>query len=160
MMGLQVVGISEIKISCSPDDILITYSLGSCIGVAAYDPITRVGGMIHYMLPLSQISPEKAAGKPGMFADTGVPELLREMIACGAAKERLIVKVAGGAQLMDQNKFFNIGERNFLILRKILWKNNILIKGSDVGGVISRTLRFELETGKVTVKSINGETEL
>jgi chemotaxis protein CheD len=78
----------------------------------------------------------------------------------GASKSRLIVKAAGGAQLMDQHKIFNIGERNFLILRKILWKNNILMKNSDVGGMLSRTVRFEIDTGRVTVKSSLGETEL
>ncbi len=159
-MALFVVGISDMLTSRNPEDVLITYSLGSCIGVTAYDPMTRVGGMIHYMLPLSNISPDKAALRPAMFADTGVPALLNELFALGAAKNRIIVKAVGGAQLMDQHKLFNIGERNFLILRKILWKNNILIKSSDVGGMISRTLRFELETGRVIVKSSKGDVEL
>jgi chemotaxis protein CheD len=159
-MSLIVVGISDIQTSKSEDDVIITYSLGSCIGVTMYDPISKVGGMIHYMLPLSKISPEKAAAKPGMFADTGIPALLKEIFAMGASKSRLVVKAAGGAQLMDQNKIFNIGERNFLILRKILWKNNILIKAHDVGGEISRTLRFEIDTGRVTIKNSRGEAEL
>ncbi len=159
-MSLVVVGISDIRVSSNPEDVIITYSLGSCIGVTAYDPMARVGGMIHYMLPLSKISPEKADLKPGMFADTGIPALLNEIITMGASKSRLVVKVAGGSQLMDQNKVFNIGERNFLVLRKILWKNNILINASDVGGMLSRTLRFQLDTGKVTVKSSRGENEL
>jgi chemotaxis protein CheD len=159
-MSLIVVGISDLQASRDPQDVFITYSLGSCIGVTAYDPQVRVGGMIHYMLPLSQIAPDKAAAKPAMFADTGVPALLNTLLSLGAAKGRLIVKAVGGAQLMDQHKLFNIGERNFLILRKILWKNNILIKASDVGGMMSRTLRLELETGRVTVKSSHGEVEL
>jgi chemotaxis protein CheD len=159
-MSLVVVGISELQTSRDPSDVLITYSLGSCIGVTAYDPVTRIGGMIHYMLPLSQISPDKAAMRPAMFADTGVPAMLAELLNMGAAKNRLIIKAVGGAQLMDQHKLFNIGERNFLILRKILWKNNMLIKASDVGGMKSRTLRLELDTGRVTVKSSQGETEL
>ncbi len=159
-MALLVVGISDFQVSSSPGDVLITYSLGSCIGMTVYDPVARVGGMIHYMLPLSKIAPEKAAAKPAMFADTGVPELLKRVIAVGGSKSRLIIKAAGGSQLLDQNKIFNIGERNFLILRKILWKNNILIKASDVGGVISRTLRLELDSGQVTVKSSREEVEL
>mgnify|MGYP000971048775 CR=1 FL=1 len=159
-MAVHVVGISDFRTSSNPDDIIITYSLGSCIGMTVYDPATRVGGMIHYMLPLSKISPDKALVKPAMFADTGVPELLKKVLELGASKSRLVVKVAGGSQLMDQHKVFNIGERNFLILRKILWKNNILIKAADVGGVISRTVRFELGTGKVTIKSSKGEVEL
>ncbi len=159
-MALIVVGISDVQVSGDPQDVFITYSLGSCIGVTAYDPAARVGGMIHYMLPLSQIAPDKAAARPAMFADTGVPALLNALLALGAAKNRLVVKAVGGAQLMDQHKLFNIGERNFLILRKILWKNNMLIKASEVGGMMSRTLRLELDTGRVIVKSSQGEVEL
>ena len=159
-MSLIVVGISDYQTSNRADDVIITYSLGSCIGLTVYDPETKIGGMIHYMLPLSKISPEKAELKPAMFADTGIPVLLKKMFAMGASKNRIIVKAAGGSQLMDQNKIFNIGERNFLVLRKILWKNNILIKNSDVGGMISRTVRFEIDTGRVTVKSSTGEIEL
>ncbi len=159
-MGLVVLGISDLQVSNKADDILITYSLGSCIGVAAYDARAKVGGMIHYMLPLSKISPEKAAIKPGMFADTGIPLLLKSLFTMGATKDNLVLKVAGGSHLMDQNKVFNIGERNYLILRKLLWKNNMLIKSEDVGGNLSRTLRMELATGFTTVKSSQGVREL
>jgi chemotaxis protein CheD len=152
-MALRILGISDILVSKNPGDELITYSLGSCIGLTAYDPVTKVGGMIHYMLPLSKVSPDKAKKKPGMFADTGVPTLLKQVFAYGASKERLIVKAVGGSELLDKNKFFNIGERNYLVLRKILWKNNILIKAEDVGGNLSRTLKLDIDTGQVTVKS-------
>lgn len=159
-MAVVVVGISDIKISDKPDDTLITYSLGSCIGVTMFDPVTKVGGMIHYMLPLSKISPDKAKTKPAMFADTGITQLLNKLYKLGAVKKRLIVKAAGGSELLDQNKVFNIGERNFLILRKLMWKNNILIKASDVGGNISRTMKMEVSTGRVIIKSAGREFEL
>lgn len=159
-MAVKIVGISESCVSTNTDDVLVTYSLGSCIGVTLYDPVIKVGGMLHYMLPQSKVSPDKARNKPAMFADTGVPMLLNEILALGADKNRLIVKVAGGSQLMDQNKVFNIGERNYLVLRKILWKNNILIDAEDVGGNISRTVRLELGSGLVTVKSSKGVREL
>jgi len=159
-MSLIVVGIADYQTSNRADDVIITYSLGSCIGLSIYDPIAKLGGMIHYMLPLAKISPEKAVAKPAMFADTGIPALLNRLFAMGASKSCLIIKAAGGSQLMDQNKIFNIGERNFLVLRKILWKNNLLIKNSDVGGMLSRTVRFEIDTGRVTVKTSLGETEL
>ncbi|GAG07508.1 unnamed protein product, partial [marine sediment metagenome] len=107
-MSLRVLGISEIQVSKTPGDILITYSLGSCIGLTIYDPVVKIGGMIHYMLPLSKIAPDKARAKPGMFADTGIPLLLKKALELGAAKDRLIVKAVGGSQLMDQNKVFNI----------------------------------------------------
>ena len=159
-MSVVVLGISDLHVSKNPEDILITYSLGSCIGLTVYDPEAKVGGMIHYMLPLSKIAPDKAAAKPAMFADTGVPLLLKKMIQLGGAKNRLVIKVAGGSQLMDQNKVFNIGERNYLVLHKILWKNNILIKSEDIGGNLSRTLRMEINSGLTTVKSSQGVMEL
>ena len=159
-MSLKVLGISEIQASKTPGYVLITYSLGSCIGLSVYDPVAKVGGMIHYMLPLSKIAPDKAKSKPGMFADTGVPLLLKKVLELGGAKERLIVKAAGGSELMDQNRVFNIGERNYLVLRKLLWKNNILIKAEDVGGNFSRTLRLEIDTGYTTIKTRDGESEL
>ncbi len=125
-MGQRIVKISAIEVSQDPDEVLITYSLGSCIGVTVYDPHKKIGGMIHYMLPSSSISPEKAATRPAMFADTGILLLFKKLFDLGARRGNLIIKAAGGSTLMDDKKLFNIGERNFLILRKILWKNNLL----------------------------------
>ncbi len=159
-MANQVVSISDMKISNCQDDTIITYSLGSCIGMAVYDPVVKVGGMIHYMLPASKIAPAKAEANPAMFADTGVPMLLNYLLQSGAQKSRLLIKVAGGAQLMDDNKVFNIGERNFLMLRKLLWANNLLLKGQHVGGAVARTLRLEIATGRVTVRFAGSEVEL
>jgi len=159
-MSLKVLGISEMFASKTPGDVLITYSLGSCIGLAVYDPVVRIGGMIHYMLPLSKIAPDKARVKPGMFGDTGIPLLLNKLLELGAAKDRLVVKAAGGAELLDQNKVFNIGERNYIVLRKLLWKNNILIKSEDIGGNYSRTLKLEIDSGLTTIKTREGEREL
>ena len=86
-MPQKVVGISEIYVSDDANDELVTYSLGSCICVTVYDPIAKVAGMIHYMLPLSKVSPEKAKKTPAMFADTGVTELLRLVFDLGAVKD-------------------------------------------------------------------------
>ena len=159
-MPQRVVGISDIYVSGNTEEEIITYSLGSCIGLTVYDPAVKIGGMIHYMLPLSKVSPDKAKVKPGMFADTGIPILFREMLNRGGNKDRLVIKVAGGSSLMDDNKLFNIGERNYLVLRKILWKNNLLINSEDIGGNLSRTLRLDIGTGMVTVKSSKGVLEL
>ncbi|PJA26720.1 MAG: chemotaxis protein CheD, partial [candidate division Zixibacteria bacterium CG_4_9_14_3_um_filter_46_8] len=90
----------------------------------------------------------------------GVTTLLKTVFGMGAAKDRLIIKAAGGSKLLDQNSVFNIGERNYLILRKIMWKNNILIKSTDVGGSISRTMRLEIATGNVSIKSGGSVTNL
>ena len=159
-MGLLVVDIADFAVSKDPDTTLITYSLGSCIGVSIWDPVARVGGMLHYMLTESSLSPDKAKSNPAMFCDTGVPRRFRSLYELGAAKKRLIVKVAGGSQLLDENGTFNIGKRNYVALRKIFWKNSVMIDGEDVGGSISRTVRLEVASGHVTVKTRNQEATL
>lgn len=156
----QVVDIADFKVAAGPQDTLVTYSLGSCIGVTIWDPEVRVGGMIHFMLPDSSLSPAKAKANPPMFADTGIPLLFRAAYQLGASKKRLIVKCAGGSQLLDDNGTFSIGKRNYVMLRKIFWKNGILIDAEDVGGSISRTIRLEIGTGRVTLKTRNGEVEM
>ena len=148
-------------VSNQPGETLITYSLGSCIAVVIYDPMARVGGMLHYMLPESAMDPEKARKKPAMFADSGIPVLFKSSYALGATKTNIIVKIAGGSQILDENGVFNIGKRNYLALRKIFWKNNVLISQEHVGGSVNRTVRLEMETGRVFLKvSGLGEFEL
>ncbi len=155
-----VVDIADLAVSADRADMLTTYSLGSCIGLTIWDPEVQVGGMIHYMLPEASLSPEKAKAKPAMFADSGIPKLFHSVFKLGAVKKRLIVKVAGGAQLLDDNGTFNIGKRNYVMLRKLFWKNGVMIDSEDVGGSRSRTLRLNIGTGRVTIKSKDGEVEL
>lgn len=152
--------IADFQVSDDPRATLVTYSLGSCIGVVIWDPRAQVGGMLHYMLPDSSLSPDKAKANPAMFADTGVPRLFRSAYELGAVKNHLIVKVAGGSQLLDDNGVFNIGKRNYVMLRKIFWKNGILIDSEDTGGSVSRTLRLEVDTGRLTLKSRGREVTL
>jgi chemotaxis protein CheD len=159
-MALLVVDIADLAVSRDPDVTLVTYSLGSCIGVSIWDPAVRAGGMLHYMLPEAALSPEKASGAPAMFCDTGVPRLFRAVYELGAVKSRLIVKVAGGSVLLDDHGTFNIGKRNYLALRKIFWKNGVMIDGEDVGGSLSRTLRLHIGTGEVTIKTRDREVPL
>jgi chemotaxis protein CheD len=140
--------------------VIVTYSLGSCVGLAVFDPVARVGGMVHCMLPLSKIDPEKAMVNPEMFTDTGVVSLLEAVIDAGGVLGRLIAKVAGGASPLDDKGFFKIGERNYTVLRKILWKNNILIAGEDVAGTKARTMYLFMDTGRTVVKSNGVEVEL
>jgi len=154
------VGISEMRIADQPDDVLVTYSLGSCVGLTLYDPVLRLGGMIHCMLPLSKIDPVKAAQVPEMFTDIGVPRLIQSMIDHGGQMRRMVAKVAGAAKLLDEQGTFNIGERNFTVLRKVLWKNNILIAAEDTGGTIARTLYLYLDTGRTVIRSGGKEWEL
>jgi len=156
-----IVGISDMKVSNKADDLLITYSLGSCIGVAIWDPVAKVGGLLHYMLPDSSLDKEKAELKPFMFADSGIPRLFKETYKYGALKNRLIVKVVGGSQIMDNAGVFNIGKRNYAVLRKIFWKNQILVAKEDVGGSGNRTISLEIGTGITHLKvSGRGEFEL
>ncbi len=156
----QVVDIADCQVSGDPRVTLVTYSLGSCIGVVIWDPRVQVGGMLHYMLPESSLSPDKAKANPAMFADTGIPSLFRAVYELGAVKKNLIVKIAGGSQLLDDNGVFNIGKRNYVMLRKIFWKNGVLIDSEDTGGSISRTVRLEVDSGRVTVRNRGREAEL
>ena len=148
------------KLTDNRDDVLVTYSLGSCVGLALFDPVAGVGGMIHCMLPLSKIDPDKARLKPYMFVDTGVAAMLGEMYAMGAQRQNLIAKVAGAGSPLGREETFRIGQRNYTILRKFLWKNNILIDAEDVGGAKARTLYLYMNDGRTTVKSEGKEVEL
>jgi len=142
------------------DEVLVTYSLGSCIGLAVYDPSAGVGGLIHSMLPLSKIDPVKAKTRPAMFVDTGIPMLLQAVLDLGATRRNLVVKAAGAARLLDARGTFKIGERNYVVLRKLLWKNRILIAAEDTGGSCARTVTLYMDTGRTTVKTRGVETEL
>ncbi|HSR67182.1 MAG TPA: chemotaxis protein CheD [Acidobacteriota bacterium] len=153
----RIVGIAEMYVGGDEGEELITYALGSCLGIAVYDPEAKVGGLLHVMLPLSNIDPEKAAQRPYMFVDTGIPQLFKECYKLGAEKNRMVVKVAGGANLQGGRDQFQIGKRNYAILRKLLWKNQVPIKAQDVGGTCSRTMSLRLSDGAVSIRS-NGAT--
>lgn len=148
-----IVGIADMHVANDPGKTLITYSLGSCIGVTLYDPFAKAGGLLHFMLPDSTIDSQKAQKNPWMFADTGVPLFFKEAYKLGAEKKRMQVKVAGGSQIMDESGYFNIGKRNYMALRKIFWANNVLITAEDVGGNVNRTVSIEISSGKVWVKT-------
>ena len=159
-MQRLVVDIAEFVVSKEPDGLLTTYALGSCIAVVIHDPVIQAAGMIHYMLPLSSTNPEKAKVKPAMFADTGVPLLFHSMYGLGSKKEDLVVKVAGGGHLYDDHGLFEIGKRNYTVLRRMLWKTNVLVAAEDVGGSKSRTVSIEVCTVRCVVRSAAGEAEL
>ena len=155
----HVVGIGEMTVSDSPGDIIVTHSLGSCVGLTLYDPIGRIGGMVHCMIPFSKSNEDKAKENPCMFTDTGVVALLERILHLGAEKKKLIAKVAGAAKMLDGNDHFNTAERNYTVLRKVLWKNNILIEAEQTGGNIPRTLTLYLDNGRTTVSTHRVETE-
>lgn len=155
-----VVGISDMRISKDPGEVLVTFALGSCVGLSLYDPSTGIGAMIHSMLPLSKIDAAKAERNPFMFVDTGVPLMIQTLYDMGVEKRNIVAKVAGGSKIMDDKGVFNIGERNHTVLRKVLWKNNILVSGEDVGGCLARTMYLYLNTGKTVLKMSGQEKEL
>lgn len=156
----SVVGISDMRASADPTITLVTYSLGSCIGLSLYDPVAGVGGLLHAMMPVSTADPAKAAENPAMYTDTGVSALLQAVFDLGATRRNIIAKVAGAASQMDSACMFRIGERNYMVLRKVLWKNDILIASEVIGGSSSRTMYLEMATGRTLVRSNGTVREL
>lgn len=155
-----VVGVADLAVTRDPKKSIVTYALGSCIGVTLYDPIAKVGGMLHFMLPESTVSQDKAAANPAMFGDLGIPLLHQKMLEAGAKKERLIVCAAGGAEVLADDGHFRIGNRNRTILRKILWKLNLLLSAEDTGGQNSRTLALRIEDGAISMRVQGKESML
>jgi chemotaxis protein CheD len=149
----QIVGVADMKVSNNTGESIITYSLGSCIGLVIYDPVVKVAGMLHYMLPESSLDKDKARAKPYMFADSGIPRLFKSVYQLGGVKQRMKIYAAGGAEILDQKGFFNIGKRNYMALKKIFFKNNVMINKQNVGGNVNRTVRIEIETGDIFVKT-------
>jgi len=147
-----VVGMAEVVVSNNPGVTLATYSLGSCLGVSIYDPVTRVGGLIHIMLPDSSIAPEKARVQPAMFLDTGLPRLFQSAYQMRLDKHRAQICVAGGGQILDSQGVFNIGQRNYAALAVLLQRHGLHIAAQDVGGMVNRTMYLRLATGEVRLK--------
>lgn len=157
-MTQHLIGIAQMMVSDKPDDLLVAPNLGSCLGVSVYDPKNKFGGMIHCLLPLSTSDPDKAKERPCMYVDTGVALLLESILKKGAKKSDLVIAVVGGANINDENGVFEIGKKNFTVLKKILWKNNLLIKAQHVGENFSRTISLSIGSGEVSLK-YNGETK-
>lgn len=135
-------------------EILKTMALGSCIGVVIYDPALKTAGLLHFALPDSSARLKNVGIIPSRYADTGIPLIIKEMMKMGSKGGRyLTVKIVGGAQIMDPNDTFNIGKRNMLAAKKILWKHRVFLKSEEVGGSISRTVSVEVDSGKVIISS-------
>lgn len=148
----KIVRIADMKVSNDTNDVLRTLALGSCIGVAVYDPSVKVGGLLHYMLPDSKRYSEKAKTRPYMFGDTGIELLLDEVIKQGAIKSNLKVVIAGGAQMVTKkNGVFNIGRKNTLAANKILTEKNLGINVKCTGSSIPRSVSLEIRDGVILV---------
>ncbi|MFA5322870.1 MAG: chemotaxis protein CheD [Smithella sp.] len=152
---VYTVGVADLKISGDVMDVLITYALGSCLGVTVYDFRMKRAGLLHCMMPDSGIDRTKASGNPFLYVDTGMQAMIEDFYRNGSRKNNLIIRVAGGASARqnEEEDFFQIGRRNFVSLRKYLWSEGLMLKAYDVGGCGSRTVTMEVENGKMFVKS-------
>jgi chemotaxis protein CheD len=159
-MAVIIVGIADMQASKDPDATLVTFALGSCVGIAMFDPESSAGGLVHVLLPDSSLDSEKAAKNPAMFADTGIPALVSRCVRMGIPKTRLRIWLAGGAAMMDDREVFKIGKRNQMAVRKALWKAGLMIYSEDMGGMVPRTVRLELRTGTFWVNSAGKNMEL
>lgn len=144
------VGIADMKVA-RMQGLLITYALGSCVGVAMYDPVIRLGGLLHIMLPSAE---NVSVDNIFKFADTGIQEMLRKMQVFGGMKSRYICKIAGGAKMFEmQGNLGNIGQRNIESVQNRLRHEGIRIARQDVGSNYARTMSMDVETGIVKIRS-------
>lgn len=154
MSEIIKVGMADLNVT-KKEGILTTLGLGSCVGVTLYDPITKVAGLVHVMLPSSKTIRNR--NNPAKFADTGVVLLLEKVVQLGANKERLECKLAGGAQMFsfsNKNDIMKIGERNVIATKEILKELKIPIVAEDTGGNFGRTIELYSNTGILFVKTI------
>jgi len=148
------VGIGEFAMSDKPEDMITTVALGSCVAVCLTEPAAGVAGMLHFLLPDAKINPERAKAQPAVFADSGIPLLFHAAYSLGAQKKRCKVRLVGGADVAGHGSegILNVGRRNVLAARRVLWRNGILIEGEEVGGSAPRTATVAVANGQVTVK--------
>ena len=154
-MSDLVLGIGDFGVSKDPTKTIKTYALGSCVAVILFCPSLPAAGMIHIALPESKVNMSRAKEKPGFFADTGIPKLLDALGKIGGPTKGkgVKVKLVGGASIMDKNEIFNIGKRNLLAIKKILWAHGLGAVAEDVGGTISRTVSINVSSGEVKIFS-------
>lgn len=159
----EAVGLGELKVGTRPGQVLVCYGLGSCIGVALYDPIVHVGAMLHVVLPDSSLNRGRES-PPGKYADTGVSAAVEAIVKAGAAKARVTARVAGGARMLNlasANAKLDIGARNDEAVRAALHRHGIRLVADDVGGTYGRTLQLYIGTGRLLVSTVGrGEREL
>jgi chemotaxis protein CheD len=158
--GSVAVGVGELALSPPADRILVAHSLGSCIGVAILDRRTGNGGLMHCQLPSRNVFGSASTQRqlPARFADEGLSLMLRRMEIAPGAKDRFTVVLAGGSSVLDPNGHFRIGERNLTMVRKVLWSYGLMVRASDVGGDVPRTLSIHMADGRIAIWSRGRET--
>ena len=148
----HIVGVSDCKLSADRTDSVITCALGSCLGVSLFDTVTHTVGILHIMLPTSQYRSLDQDLNPFMYANTGLPIFLQEILSRGARRGCIEAKLAGGACMLQGFQSLNIGSRNIEAVTSVLARENIPIRGSSLGGSVSRTMTLLLDDGRVTVR--------
>lgn len=154
MSNIVRVGMADLNI-CKAPDTIITVGLGSCIGLTLYDPVLKIGGMVHYMLPDSKVMSNNT--NIAKFADTGIPELLKRVTRAGANRSRLVAKIAGGAKMFEvaqMSTIGGIGDRNAMAARQILRQLNIKLVAEDTGLNFGRTVELHCDTGDFHIKAV------
>lgn len=149
-----IVGISDMKLSKNPNDQVITYSLGSCLGIVLYDKSINAAALLHVMLPdssIERVSKDSSFFNHYKFVDTGIPKMVQEFQKIGGNTKTTKLAVFGGARVFKTKDHFNIGKRNYVALRKNIWKFGLLIAKEHVGGDVHRTVSIDVETGLITL---------
>jgi chemotaxis protein CheD len=151
-----VVGVGDCRVAAAPAGSIVTYALGSCVAIVAYDWKSKVGGLLHAMLPDSAMDPARAGNDPFLYVDSGIAELFRRLECKGASLRRTKCCVAGGAAMMADAAQFETGRRNYLAVKKAFWKLGIFIEREDIGGSETRTIRLDLTTGQIDLRKGGG----
>ncbi|MFT4542769.1 MAG: chemotaxis protein CheD [Planctomycetota bacterium] len=158
--SVTIIGVADMAVIQAKTGVLTTHALGSCIGITIFDPAAHVGGLLHYMLPQPSSPDQLTTRKAAMFATTGIPLLFKTAYEAGATKANLTACIAGASNLIMDGAGFQIGKRNHTMLRKLFFKNNIVVAAEDVGGSDARTLTLDMKDGTVLIRSKGQETAL
>ncbi len=162
MEGLIQVGLGELRVAANSEVILACYGLGSCVGVAIYCPVNRVGALAHVMLPTCALAHQPL--KKAKYADSAIPDMLEQMERMGAQRRLVVAKIVGGARMFsmpgrrgregEMGYRLQVGERNVEAVKSTLKRLKINLAGEDTGGDYGRTIRFALSDGSVLVSSV------
>ena len=147
-VGEVRVGIADLGMGRGPEGTVVTHALGSCIGVFAWHPETKLGACLHFMLPKNP-----GDGEPYKYADSGIPLLIRSVVDSRKEARKLRIVATGGANMQRDVELFRIGKRNVAALRALMWRHGLVLAAEDLGGSTPRTARLDLSNGLVTVQA-------